>query len=239
MERYIRSTGNLTTVDRVKGKGTAVIQRFLENTLVEFAKASKINIDFYRFFTQGERQISSFLTVVFSKFASNVLVEYPIQREWSKIDFNDSHGWLDFLCDFEGCRFIIEVKHEFMSSKSCKPTKRFAHKWIVADKQLACLDKFVDEHVAVCTKGVIRLSLTVVVFYERTTLQEDVHKNKERILSCSNAITSHLNPTPNWIGTWVLHRDLIDASSDKTDDRGYIWPAVKLVSHSYELVKQK
>lgn len=159
-----------------------VTRRFLNELSVEFANISdklccKANFLEYPLFAYRERQVHTILSPALYHITDFFIHEAPAERENSRIyDEDDSHGWSDYVCNYNGFAYIIEVKHSHLSYRTLKVDSHTKHIWEHAIEQNQTSNYDADWY-SKRSKGVYRLALLVAPIYQSSSKKKPVFKN--------------------------------------------------------------
>lgn len=160
-------------------------------------------------FVYGEKQLHSIILPAMTKITDAVLTEAPVARKWSCAEERDnSHGWVDYWCRYRDVDFLIELKHGFISTKTARPDKHKVQQWLEANKQLDVIEEEAKNYGAY-SKGTIRVAMSILVAYDRTTKEEfSTDINPENLFMIRDTTFIGTDIEPNWIGMWELEEDL-------------------------------
>jgi len=213
--KKIRTVGDIYIDSSLKnGQGVRITNEFFSRLIEEFAKQSTLYIRATNEapFAFKEKQLHSIVAPALSKYTKAFLMEPPVNRRWSSIskeDLEDSHGWIDYWCYYRNIVFLIELKHGYLSSISGQVTQNVKDSWEIAIKQLYVIKEAAKVH-AENSNGAFRVALSILPIYEVSNSENPKTINQTDILlNIQNKIEKELKPAPNWIGLWVLHKDLV------------------------------
>lgn len=235
MEKRIRNIGHFIAEDDYPDRhGHRIARHFLNTFIVEFGREAAYDIknpkNFFRYplFAFREKQLQSILIPAFRSISDFAIYEAPAYRNYmvkGKLDF--SHGWNDIVCSYRDVCFIIEIKHDYLASKTLIPNQRLADVWKSAKGQVSASYNDSLWYAKRSKRGVFRLSLLVSPIYryssqiEKLTIEDTV--DSELLF---NAIRKKLKPSPNYLALWKLHADLQGPFSDGDTKHSHLYQGV-------------
>ena len=241
MKETIRNVGNINYISNLTdGEGTRISNDFLTRLIREFTKQASLYMRATDEapFVFKERQLNSILAPALSKITDAFLMEAQVQREWSSIsseEYNDSHGWVDYWCNYRNTVFLIELKHNFISGKTGLLTKEIKENWNIALKQLDVIEKESKVRSESC-RGVFRVALHILPLYETVNHGDSKTIGEiERILNIQKLAMSGLDRNSNWSAMWMIHDDLT-GPYEYVNTKEY-YPGVLFLCNLYEISK--
>jgi hypothetical protein len=218
MKKTIRNIGKVYSSDSIEDKyATRVTRKFLDELTIEFARVSNkligpANFLEYPPFAYRERQIHTILSPALFNTTDFFILEAPANREKSKIsDEDDSHGWSDYVCNYNGFCYIIEVKHWPLAYKTLTPDQHMKNLWRNAIDQNT-ISEFDAKWYSKRSKGAYRLALLVSPIYQSSSNQfADFTNDKDYLISkLFDQFNIHLKKKPDYLSLWALHDKLCE-----------------------------
>lgn len=199
--------------DLPDGEGKIKINEFLTNLSKGFCR----QIVKYLQFELGdiplqysERKLHAFFVPAFSQFGEDAVffMEAPVLRKWtslSKIDFEDSYGWVDYWCYYKNLTFLIELKYDYLSAKEGIPTKGTINRWKEANDQLNIIKDY--NSIQLGDELIVKIAFHVLAINEAFNSSEPKFSNDKNYLLeiQQNCMDEFKNPkAPNWSFFWKL-----------------------------------
>jgi hypothetical protein len=191
-------------------------------------------------FAFGEKQLHSALVPALSDFTDAFLVECPIQRKYGsrKKDRWDSSGWVDYWSQYRGIDFFIELKHGFDTYTTDVIKKRVGKRWYhMINDQLKSIKKEAIS-ISISNKGLFLLPIHIITVPHtiRKNLECTSLEQKEELKAIADNYFSDFDPQPNWIGMWLLDKNVAEQCYYEYEHSREYYPAVLMVSRVEEMV---
>lgn len=233
--------GKFTIQNQLKdGEGIRVLNKYLRELVIEIAKNSTsfIKKNEHPPFIYREKQFHTVMAPAIAKISNTFLMESPVIREWKVMnrDYIDSHGWVDYWCEYNNYNYYIELKHGFISYRSGKIRNRDKIEWNTAYEQLSVIDEEIKEQKEF-THGIFKIILHVLPIYIGSQSEINIKINNERLIEIqktSMKLISEDIPS-NWSCLWELHNRLINSSEYSYGIEKY--PALLFLANVSEIEK--
>ena len=219
------------------GDGTRVSKDFLRNLFYNIVKRS---FNYFEetgehIFTYREKQLHSVICPSIADITPSYMMECPLTRKPAGEDEYPGHA--DYWVSYRNYEFLIELKHSYFAYRNVdNPGQKIEEKFDSAMEQLEKIGIDSCEWLTINNKGLIKIALQAIVFYQNSNEQIPVDNLKDRdFKELFNKLiknTKLMNKT-NLMSLWLLDDKL---KLDEYDD-GY--PAVAFVGNISDVITLK
>jgi hypothetical protein len=204
----IRSKGQLHFISEIpRGKGYKDAKEFLQDLVINYAHvASKFITNntklFDPAFAHREKQAHTILSPALFRFCDNFLGECPVYREHSRTTkgkSNDSYGYIDYVCQFKGKAYTMEVKQ---STIQVKLAGRVQENWKFLDKQIRDIYSYKD-FLKKESRGLYTIKLLISPIWRSSNEEKGVvFYNSQDLQDYVELLINNLNSRPNFVAVW-------------------------------------
>ena len=186
-------------------------------------------------FVHREKQLHSVFCPAISKITDSFLMEAPVKRKANieEDGKNESHGWVDYWCEYRGFTYFIEIKHGYYSTHSGKLRGDCLVKWEDANNQLNNVKKEIKDWIT--DKGAFRISLLFMPFYETNNKTRLIEKLKEHNNFIKDTLSYSKSTKVNWNCLCELHDSIVGPHEYRNSKEYH--PAVGIYCNVFELQK--
>lgn len=167
-------------------------------------------------FAYKEKQFHTVMAPAIGKISDFYLMESPVKRNWKHVDdlLDNQYGWVDYWSAYRSYDYYIELKHGFISYKTCKLQKTEKDKWHQACDQLNTLGDEIESQKDY-TKGIFPVVFHVLPIYD---MSADEMKVKDRVYDLGGLQSTVMEDMsekdrPNWSCLWTISESVNDVYS--------------------------
>jgi len=225
----------------IDSDGARVSRDFLRRLVINIIRRSTDYHDetgepvfFYR-----ERQFHSVVCPSIADITSSYLMEHPLRRR--PVREKEFTGHVDYWIGYRDYSFLMELKHCYFGYRRANnPRRSIAEKFNSAMEQLKNIrkDECRDIIFSVRAKGLIKIALQTIVFYEGSRDQISIDELRHRDfkgLFKGLVENTDLSIKSNLRCLWVLHERLIK-SFEYGGPSFEVYPAVAFVGNISEMI---
>lgn len=181
-------------------------------------------------FIYREKQLHTVICPSIEMITPCFLFEHPLTRKPTGEE--EYRGHADYWISYRNYEFILELKHAFFAYKRVNnPRQSIERKFDDAIKQLKSVRKRECELLTM-NKGLVKIALEAIVFYERSRseISNDWMKERDFPLLFKRMISNTgLKDRVNFSSIWVLDEKLVKPV--EYHDYDEIYPALGFIGH--------
>ena len=238
--KTIRYCGELgIEFGNIEGDGARVSRDLLRKLLKRIVKRSTKYYDELgeHVFIYREKQLHSVVCPSIADITHSYLMEHPLIRKPAGEE--EYRGNVDYWISYRNYSFLMELKHTYFAYRNAdNPRKSITKKFARAMEQLRSIRKEECRALTV-NKGLIKIALQTVVFYEGS--KNSIHKDDLKDRDFKNLFKKLVNNTElehrsNLRSLWVLDERLVKAV--KYNKNSFeIYPAVAFFGNILEMIE--
>lgn len=241
IKKTLRGKGYLAFINEIRrSKGSVVVNEFLNEVAVNFAKFSS---DYMKIvnespFAYRERQVNSVFAPALSKVADAFFMEVPTSRIDKDLDYN-SHGWIDYWAFYRNLDFYLELKHSYASYLGGSITQTSKRRWLNANRQTRdCLSHISKSYKS---NGIVALPIHIIPIYKvvNDKIDDSFSHQDGELEEIYFGHHNGLEPKPNWSCLWTLPEPIINNCWHKSNrDNKEYYPGVMMFSNMDVVIDQ-